>query len=253
MADGMLIFDAETAPLPDDVLVERIKPYKPPPPPGVFDPSAVKLGNMKDQAKIQEKIDVARRKHAAEVAEHNNAVAEGRATWLNDARDKAALSPVTGQLLAIGYLSINTHASVLDYITPVCTEAGLLQRFWKQYTKCRNSGRIMVGHNIIGFDIPFFVGRSWLLGIDVPETVFERGRYIDSRTFVDTMLRFACGSRNWTGLGTLAEAMGVGGKPDGVDGSMFGELFKTDQQAALAYLQNDLDMTARVAERMGLL
>lgn len=250
----MIVFDIETGPLPDDVLTERIAPYEPPPPPGKFNPDAVKLGQMKDEAKIATKIEAARVKHQAEAAAYRKKVTLDKAGHFAKAKEKAALSPLTGQVLAIGYMSTESKKSILDHVDGNdYSEAQLLASFWRQYERCRNKSRLMVGHNIQGFDVPFLVRRSWFLGVDVPETVFERGRYIDSRVFADTMVRWGCGGRDLVKLDTLASAMGVGGKPDGIDGGMFAKLFETDLAAAMSYLQNDLDMTAAVAEKMGLI
>ncbi len=247
-----IVFDIETGPLPEDILAGRIAPYEPPPEPGAFHPDAVKLGNTKDPGKIEEKIEAARKRHQAESAAYRSNAIKDKADHIAKAKDRAALSPLTGQVLAIGYKSMASGKSVLDHVDDHYPEAMLLKMFWKQYARRRANNSIMVGHNIHGFDVPFIVRRSWLLGVDVPETVIERGRYIDSRVFVDTMTRWSCGGRDFVKLDTIASAMGVGGKPDGVTGAMFAELFVVDRPAALAYLQNDLDMTANVAERMGL-
>ena len=64
---------------------------------------------------------------------------------------------------------------------------------------------------------------------------------------------WACGQYGkHASLDSLAVAMGVGGKPEGIDGAMFAELLESDPKVARAYLENDLRMTAAVAERMGL-
>jgi hypothetical protein len=66
----MIAFDIETGPLPDEQLKAIFQPPPPPPHPGEFDAGAVKLGNLKDAAKIAEKIESAKAAHESAVASH---------------------------------------------------------------------------------------------------------------------------------------------------------------------------------------
>lgn len=244
----MIVFDIETGPAPDAELLAMVDPFTVPPHPGEFAESSVKLGQLKDEAKIKDKIEKARAEHLAAVARYESDVATAKEEWWKGIVSKAALSPLTGRLLAIGYCSTDSGRIILD----IDDETAMLHRFWLQYKKCRTNHRIMCGHNIAWFDVPFLMRRSWLVGMDVPTTVMDRGRWLD-QTFVDTMSMWGAGNRDMVKLDTLAKAFGVGAKPDGVDGSMFSDLLTTDREKAEAYLTNDLRMTAGVAERMGVL
>lgn len=246
----MIVVDIETGPIPDEVLMSRVDEFQPPPHPGEFDESSVKTGNLKDQAKIAEKIQAARESHAAAVKRYEEDVAGARAAWWSKIKSSAALSPLTGRVLAVGYYSTDTKNTILDIDDD---EAGMLGRFWGQYQKAKAAGRKIVGHNLVSFDVPFLMRRAWMLGYDVPAGVVDRGRWLDSNTFVDTMQLWGCGGRDPIKLDVLARAFGVGQKPDGVDGGMFSELLKSDPAKAKEYLANDLAMTAKVAERMGIL
>lgn len=246
----MIVFDIETGPLADAVIKERVGPYEPPPELGEFDPAAVKVDKrIKDEEKIKARIEAAREKHAQAVADRKKQVAEGEVEHWAKAKEKAALDPLLGEVLAIGYYSTDKNVTRLH----VDFESVMLPIFWMQYEKCRKDGRRMVGHNIFGFDVPFLLRRSWLLGIDVPPGVIERGRYIDQRTFVDTQSLWFLGERKLIKLDELARLLNVGKKPDGIDGGMFAELLRTDPDVAEDYLRNDLDMTTQVAERLGVL
>ena len=70
-----IVFDVETGPLAESELSALLPP---------FDPAEVKTGNLKDPAKIAEKI------------------AEAEANHRRDFFDKAALDPLTGRVIAIG-------------------------------------------------------------------------------------------------------------------------------------------------------
>lgn len=231
----MIVFDIETGGLPEDVLRQSMPP---------FDESEVKCGNLKDPEKIAAKI------------------AEARQAYEQEYIERAALSPLTGQVLVIGYHSTDTGITILDAgEREDGGEVELLSNFWRRYQKSRQEKRPLVGHNIAGFDVPFIVRRSWLLGLNVPATVFERGRYLDSLVFVDTMQLWQCGTRDqWVRLDVLSKAFGGSGKPqdangEQITGGQFSGLWRNPEtrKQAEAYLLNDLQMTAAVAARMGLL
>lgn len=168
--------------------------------------------------------------------------------------DKAALSPITGRVLAIGFAS-DKGAKVADGDGD---EATLLAEFWGMYKKSRAATprpRRMLGWNIHGFDLPFIIRRSWLHGVAVPATVRDANdRYWDS-VFVDLMQRFSAGEwKAYTGLGVAAKFFGVGDKPEGITGKDFGRLWlgtEEEKEQARAYLLNDLQMTREVGLRMG--
>lgn len=229
----MIVFDIETGSIDEPELSERLPK---------FDPASVKLGNLKDHEKIAAKIEEARQEHEAET------------------RGKAALSAITGRVLAIGYKSergtviSHVNADVPEYGTKV-GEVGILAQFWGRYLKAKQERRPLVGHNVAGFDVPFLVRRSWLLGVDVPATVFD-GRYLD-RIFVDTMARWQCGNYRdqFVKLDALGKALGLGGKTEGVGGADFARLYfgtPEERAKALEYLTRDVELTWLVAQRLGI-
>ncbi len=240
----MIVFDIETGPLPEDVVLANASPFEPLPHPGQFDPDSVKLGNIKDQAKIDAKIAEKRAEHEKAVADHEAKNTAEHSAWKKSAISRAALSAFTGQVLAIGFQN-GSHSKIR-----VEPEPDMLGEFWLVYRRARESRTNLVGHNILGFDLPFLIRRSWLLGVDVPDQVFD-GRYFD-RIFVDTMKYWQLGT--WGGEVAKLDAIDkyFGGDGKNGDGSMFAELLKSDRTKAIEYLSNDLKITARVATRMGI-
>ena len=221
----MIVFDIETGPLPD----EQLSPLIP-----EFDPSEIKCGNLKDPEKIAAKIAEAKELHEQEFV------------------SKAALSAITGRVLAVGYQSIENGRVVID--DGKGEERTLLTNFWQRYEKCRGERRRMVGHNCLSFDVPFMMRRSWTLDVAVPATVLDKGRWLDTSVFGDTMSLWAAGGRDFVKLDLLARAFGVGAKTDGVGGGDFHKLWHGTEQEkskAIEYLKNDLEITARVAVKMG--
>lgn len=254
----MLIWDIETGPLDLETVQKFAPKFTPPPHPGEFDAAAVKLGNTKDPEKIKQKIDEARAEHRRLVDGYAVAAKHAEADHLAAALDRAPLSPVTGQILAIGCWSATTGKTAVIGEADGMTEPEILGKFWSLYRTMREQNRRMVGVNIFGFDLPFAVRRSWILGVDIPATVRE-GRYWD-RTFLDLRDEWLLGQR-WgdceSSLDHMARALGVGAKADaeGCDGATFHKLWnsrdKQSRATALNYLRNDLEMTRKVAERLG--
>lgn len=266
----MLVYDIETAARPDSELREVCEPFDPASvsvPTGdypKFDESTVKLGNTKDPAKVAEKIEAARQLHEAgriefEVAKANGPalLADAEAAHWKSIRDRAALSPVTGQVLAIGCYGVDTDKFGIAGVDKPEDERKVIADFWARFLKCKQANRSLVGFNSNSFDLPFLVKRSWLLGIDVPSTLFSPdGKYLD-RICIDLLARWKCGV--WGSgdgvsikLGALARFFGVGDKTAGVSGADFGRLWREDRETAKAYLVNDLRITALCAQRMGI-
>lgn len=232
-----IIFDIETGPLPEAEL-ERMLP--------AFDPAEVKTGNLKDPAKIAEKI------------------AEAEANHRRDFFDKAALDPLTGRVVAIGMVVADGHQSYEEgkfVIIGHEDEAQTLRAFW---AACRGEmGRVnqMIGFNTHGFDLPFLIRRSWKHQVTVPFGI-RRGRYWADE-MVDLREAWQLGDRQARGsLDSIAKHLGVGAKlavpvANGaspgkiITGADFAELWKYDRQQAEVYLRNDIELTAKIAHALG--
>lgn len=252
---GSLIFDIETGPQPWEMIEPQLAPFVAPEHPGEFDPSSVKVGNLREE-KAREKIEAKRAEHLAAVAEYETCVAAARLNWQQQAIDRASLDSAIGRIHAIGYRDGRGNV----FINRDCDggEAAIIQRFWQTFVSLVPVGKVMIGHYVGGFDVPFIIRRSWILGIDVPG-IARDGRYL-SRSFVDTRELWLCGERNSPGGGTsldaVAKALGVGAKSEGVTGATFWRYWQSGnedlQRQALDYLANDLSINAAVAERMGI-
>lgn len=242
----MISFDIETGPLPDERLREWLPEFEPPKHPGEFDPASVKYGNLKDAAKRADRLESAREDHAAAVAnyERNVAVASEK-HWL-DFRIKAALSPITGRVLAIGVQSWPGRETVIDGNG---SESHLLAVFWDEFAA--GGAEKWIGWNIFNFDLPFMIRRSWLLGVHVP-SIRVQGRYWSPR-FVDLMQEFSAGVwKDNVSLDVAARFLGVGRKcGNGADFARLWNGTQEERQQAIDYLRNDLNLTAKVAERIG--
>ena len=225
-----IVFDIETGPLPESELAAVMPP---------FDPAEVKTGNLKDPDKVAAKI------------------AEAEANHRRDFFDKAALDPLTGRVLAVGVLVCDAKGetpvplaksgrfSVISHVD----EAQILREFW--HLTRGEMGRLnpMVGFNIFGFDLPFLFRRSWKHRVVVPFGL-RRGRYWGDH-LIDLRDSWQLGDRQAKGsLDSVAKHLGVGAKNG--DGKAFAELWQSNRKQAEAYLRNDVELTALIADALGI-
>ena len=251
-----LVFDKETGPQDDESLKTMLPEFVAPEPPGPFDESTVKLGNLKKPELIREKIEKAREEHAASVANYDSDVAKARASHWEDFKGKAALNATTGRLVAIGMWLAPCGPRIID-----CDgdrEEDGLRDFWNTVEACLKCSIPMIGFNSNSFDIPFAIRRSWILGVPIPVGV-RVGRYLNP-LFIDLMRVWALDGRDMVGLDTLAKAFGLPAKVkevevDGVkvavSGATFYQLWRSNRVVAEKYLARDLEIPAKLARLMG--
>lgn len=200
-----LTFDIETGALPNAA--------------ESFDPSTVKLGNIKDEAKVQAKIDEARMSHV----------------------EKAALYPETGKVLAVGF----SDGEVRECLTYE-SEREIIEETWQRIGDQLMAQRPVTGWNIIAFDFPFLYKRSLLLGIEFPKHIWDINKGYPHSKIVDLMRYWNMGDRRaMDSMDKVARFLGVGRKASGVSGADFGRLFlgsPEDREKAIQYLLNDIAM-----------
>jgi hypothetical protein len=245
-----LVFDIETGPQPDERLLQLFaEQYQPLAAPLPFDPAAVKLGNLKDAAKIAEKIAAAKLASETEHANYADNEAKRReAAWL-EFKGRAALDAVTGCVLAVGVSNGDEDGALVG------DEFDILSETWQLFNEHRKSK--IIGFNSNSFDLPFLIRRSWINGIDVPSWVRPE-RYFD-RCFVDLREVWLLGQR-WgecpSSLDFVCRTLGLGMKLEGVTGADFARLWngsEAEKEQATEYLFRDVEITRKVAWRLGVL
>lgn len=88
----------------------------------------------------------------------------------------------------------------------VDAEKDILEWFFSDMKEC-----VLVGHNIIGFDIQFLTRRALVLGVKLPgEWIWPRALKPWDKSVFDTMT--ALGGKDWISLDNLAKALGIKGK-----------------------------------------
>jgi predicted 3'-5' exonuclease similar to PolB exonuclease domain len=108
----------------------------------------------------------------------------------------------------------------------------------------------LVGHNIIGFDLPFIFQRCLVHGI-VARPFVNLSEYTVRGVF-DTMHRWWLGARRHVSLDDLAWALDIeSSKTDEVEGSKVFELYQAGKLGTIReYNLNDVRLTRKVYERM---
>jgi len=202
-----VVFDIETGPVSQEMLELAMPQFEAP-------------ANFKDPLKIEA------------------AIAAKKTDWLTS----AALSPLTGRVIAIGVIE---PGAGFGYIAGD-DEAQILRRFWTKLLQ--HSQLPVIGFNIAHFDIPFLLRRSFKHGV-TPVPCF-RGRYLSDR-FVDLMQVWQCGDyKELISLNALAKFLGAGEKTG--SGADFARLWETDRQLALEYLRKDCELVVACAQKMGI-
>lgn len=205
--------DVESAPIGDSEALERLKP--------AFEAPR----GYKDPEKIAE------------------ALRSKEAQW----RANLALDATTAQILCIGFLG-----EQFKYYSGA-TEKDILAATWSDIDYQLAGGGLLIGFNILAWDFPMLVRRSYANGVKVPPIIFGYGHSrIRHEGIIDLMDLWMCGNRqDMISLNTLSVCLGGPGKSG--SGADFASLWKSDRSAALAYLSNDLSITKFCAERMGVL
>lgn len=206
-----VVFDIETAPLPESELQGMMPEFSAP-------------SNWKDPDKIKAHIEEQKKK------------------WV----EEAALSALTGRVLAIGVLIGDEFICIAD----PAPEAQILHEFWDMMQLGGGLLSHMVGFNIFQFDLPFLIRRSWKMGVTVPLGI-RRGRYWGDQ-ITDLRDVWQCGDRQaHVSLDSIAKHLDVGAKTG--SGADFSKLWAIEREKAMAYLKNDLELTAAIAKKFGVM
>lgn len=182
-------------------------------------PSFKAPSNYKDPDKI-----------AAKEAEHET-----------DVMSRAALDPVLSEILAIGYIKDGKKVILWG------DERKMLEAFWAEVRKVVNSYGKLIGFNIVGFDLPFLIRRSWVHNVPYVEAI-RRGRYYSDNLVCDLAEIWRLGDKNtFISLDRISRLLGIGEKSG--SGKDFAALWDSDREAAIAYLHKDLELTEKLAYR----
>lgn len=130
-------------------------------------------------------------------------------------------------------------------------ESSTLRGFWKLLAEFRPSMDLLIGHNILDFDLPFIYQRSWVHNIKPSvELCFARYR---SRPIYDTMREWAkWNQKHYISLNDLARTLQLEiAKPDGMDGGKVYDAYQRDEHELVAdYCLQDVEVARAVYQRL---
>jgi len=108
---------------------------------------------------------------------------------------------------------------------------------------------LFVGHYIAQFDLRFLFQRAVILGIKPPSIIPFQAKPWDEQIF-DTMTRWA-GAQGSVSLDALCAALGIAGKPDGIDGSKVWDFVQAGRIDEVAdYCEGDIRMARNAYKAM---
>jgi hypothetical protein len=163
---------------------------------------------------------------------------------LDAADERGALDAMTGRVVCVAML-IDDGEAVTELIFAGENEQLVLAEFWGAI----KANDLVVGHNVLDFDLAFLRQRSWILGIQ-PSRTFDVRRYY-TLDVIDTLQLWT----NWTGnkkgvtLGALGSVLGCGGKT-GAGANVAEWWAKRDVESIKRYCQDDVRLTYRVFCRL---
>jgi len=186
---------------------------------------------------------------------------------VEDIKDGLGFSPLTGEIVAIGVLELETNKGAVYYQAPgekiedfeeddikfrAMTEREMLESFWQGVIEYNE----FISFNGRGFDVPFLMIRSAINGIK-PSKDLMSNRYLNNQKFnalhIDLMdqLSFYGAVRRKGSLHLYCRAFGIKSpKEGGVTGDEVSPLFKAKEYQKIAkYNVGDLVATKELYKK----
>ncbi len=168
-----------------------------------------------------------------------------------------SLDAATGRLLTIGVIvekgGVITSSGCFgrDRTTGKfhLDERRTLESFWKHLRGFETGRDLLVGHNVLNFDLLFLLRRSAIFGI-VPKVIFSLNKYKHPGVF-DTMHEWS-NQQKWVKLTQLAHAFKLPNPKDGgIDGSQIYAAYLAGRDTEIAeYCMRDVECAREVYYRM---
>jgi hypothetical protein len=177
--------------------------------------------------------------------------AEQIATKRANALAEAALDPDLCRIVALGSWWDVEPEPALVLCHDESQEAAALTEFWETYRGIRyeHPHTVLVGSNLLGFDLPVMVRRSLYLRVDVPH--LERGKY-RHRDVID-LKNLLCDDEwlAWRSLDYYVRRFGLDVPHDPIDGAQIPALVAAqDWLAVRNHLRCDLLKVRALAQRI---
>lgn len=228
MTPPYLVIDCETIPC-QDIPAECLPQ---------FDEASVKLGNLKDSFKVREKIE------------------EARADFEAGLDKKMSTDPDLCQICcAVTYNPVTKLMSVF-LAKDIQEEFVLLSGVWALIRAEIQDGVKLVTFNGNSFDLPVLQRRAMIQDVSVAPGLYTSLTDRYSKSHIDLMQALAfrspfSGKVEAKSLDHYLKRFCLGGKQDGMDGSMVCQAFKEGRfDEIVQYCKQDVLMTSLLFERI---
>ena len=162
---------------------------------------------------------------------------------LDPTDEKGALDGMSGRVVCIGML-IDDQEAITEITLTDEDERRLITEFWRTVAP----EDVLVGHNVLDFDLRFLRQRSWILGIKPSRTLDTRKYY--SKEVIDTLQLWTnWGNKTGVTLDALGAALGCG-KKSGNGGKVAGWWAERDIDSIKTYCQEDVRLAYRIFCRL---
>ena len=165
---------------------------------------------------------------------------------------KLALKAEKGRILTIGVIieenGAVTHQGLFGRSRATgkfhVDEARTLRCFWNLIGEIRERKDLLIGHNILDFDLPFLIKRSIINRVKPPHISFRR---YQKNPIYDTMWEWSLWAHRIS-LNDVCEAIGVTSSKDGdIDGSQIYDYYAAGRHEEIGlYCMRDVECTREV-------
>lgn len=180
-----------------------------------------------------------------------NKEAAGKDAWLKTSFDGAR-----GEIVSIAFAVNDSETVVFSRGLHGKSEADLLMRFNNELCESLDlRGHIQspyfIGHNLKKFDLPFLFKRMVINGVKPDFKLKAHGRH--GADMYDTMEAWA-GFNGSISMDSLAKALGVQSKTEGMDGSkVWPEIEAGNHEKVAEYNMQDVEVTRNIYDKLNFL
>lgn len=156
---------------------------------------------------------------------------------------KLSLSAITSQILCLAYAIEPQPDSSVEVLNG--EESDIIKSFWQLVSDCD----LLVGHNILDFDLRFMYQRSVIHSIK-PSRDIPFFRFRNSPIY-DTMHEWTKWGRERVSLDSLARALGIPSPKEALDGSKVYPYFCAGKLPEICeYCKRDVETVRQVYRRL---
>lgn len=163
------------------------------------------------------------------------------------ARHATGLIPIYGQIICIGF-AVNDGPVMTLYGTD---EKDLIKRFYQELSDRKVQRHRWVGHNVVGFDLPYLWTRSVVHHLDSAFLPDKQIKPWEMDKAFDTLYQLAGKDFKGHSLGNVCKVFGIPDNYPDVDGSMIWDMYREGLAESIQqYCANDVCMTRQLFNRI---